>query len=79
MKSATDYLNVGQVWRRFQEDGSSDSVAFLSVSMTDDDTEAQNRYRCNTREHYSTTKNEIMPFAATWVSLEVIILSEISY
>ena len=36
LKSATDYLKVDQVWRRFQADGSSDSVAFLSVSMTKD-------------------------------------------
>ena len=29
-------------------------------------------------EYYSTTKkNEVMPFAATWMDLEIIILSEI--
>ena len=32
-----------------------------------------------TMEYYSPTeKNEIMPFAATWIELELIILSEIS-
>ena len=29
-------------------------------------------------ESYSSIKKEIMPFAVTWVDLEIIILSEIS-
>ena len=29
-------------------------------------------------EYYSAIKNEIMPFAPTWVQLEMIILSEVN-
>ena len=37
----------------------------------------EHAYIC-TREYHSTTKkNEIMPFAATWMQLEVIKLSEV--
>ena len=33
-----------------------------------------------TMEYYSAIrKNEIMPFAATWIELEIIILSEVSH
>ena len=33
----------------------------------------------HTMEYYSAiTKNEIMPFAATWMDLEIVILSEVS-
>ena len=31
----------------------------------------------HTMEYYSAIKNEIRPFAATWVDLEIIILSEV--
>ena len=36
-------------------------------------------YYIPTIEHYSATeKNEMMPFAATWTDLEIVILSEVS-
>ena len=36
-------------------------------------------WHIHTKEYYSAIKkNEIMPFAATWIQLEMIILSEVS-
>ena len=35
-------------------------------------------YIIYTMEYYSIIKNEIMAFAATWMDLEIIILSEVS-
>ena len=32
----------------------------------------------HTMEYYSAIKKEIMPFAATWMELEIFILSEVS-
>ena len=31
-----------------------------------------------TMEYYSVIKNKVMPFAATWIELETLILSEVS-
>ena len=35
-------------------------------------------YICTTEYNSAIKKNEIMPFAATWMQLEIIILSEVS-
>ena len=31
----------------------------------------------HTMEYYSATKNEIVPFATTWMNLEIFVLSEV--
>ena len=35
-------------------------------------------YRYTTEYYSATKKNEIMPFAVTWMDLEIVILSEVS-
>ena len=62
---------------------------FIAALVTIANTQKQPKYLVNrwkkkmwyiyTMEYYSAIKrNEIMPFAATWMDLEIIILSEIS-
>ena len=36
------------------------------------------RWYIHTMEYYSAIKNDIMPFAVTWMDLETIILNEVS-
>ena len=36
----------------------------------------KNTWYINTVEYYSAVKNETMPFAATWMDLEITVLSE---
>ena len=42
------------------------------------DERIKNMWYIYTVEYYSAIKNEIMPFVATWMDLEMIILSEVS-
>ena len=43
------------------------------------DEQIKKKWYTHTMEYYSAIKkNEIMPFAATWMDLEIIILSEVS-
>ena len=36
-------------------------------------------YMCTVEYYSAMKKNEIMPFAATWLDLEIILLSEVSH
>ena len=50
---------------------------FISFSLIDE--QIKKMWYIYTMEYYSAIKkNEIMPFAATWMDLEIIILSEVS-
>ena len=65
-----------QEWLPLWKQNNPDQEQVLQIEQ--DDFRIIRQYMC-TVEYYSViTKNEIMPFAATWMDLEIVILSEVS-
>ena len=49
----------------------------MSINERRDKDNILHIYNRNTIEHYSVIKNEIMPFAAIWMDLKILILIEV--
>ena len=72
-------FTIAKIWKQLKCPSTGEWIKKMWYTRTHTHSHTHTHTHTHTMEYYSATKkNKLMPFAATWVDLEVIILTEVS-